>query len=57
MTGLGQMIEHLRDRPRRHAGGQRQFPGRQLTALVELDQQLELGVAELRSAQVRVAPA
>ena len=57
MTGLGEVVEHLRDRSRRQAGGERQLAGGQLAALVELDQQLELGVAELRSTEVRVAPA
>ena len=41
----------------REPGRARELAGRQLAALVELDQQLELGVAQLRAAEVRVAPA
>ena len=51
------MVEHLRDRPRRQARGERELAGGQLAALVELEQQLELGVAELGSAEVGVASA
>ena len=50
------MVEHLRDRSWCETGGDRQLPGGQLAALVELDQQLELGMAELGAAKVRIAP-
>ena len=57
VAGLGQVVEHLRDRPRRQARGERELAGGQLAALVELEQQLELGVAELGGAEVGVASA
>src|ERR1700691_2258057 len=40
VAGVGEMVEHLGDRSRRHARRNRQLPSRQLAALVELDQQL-----------------
>jgi hypothetical protein len=49
------VVEHLRDRPRCQARGERELAGGQLAALVELQQQLELGVAELGGAEVGVA--
>src|SRR5437764_320715 len=57
VAGLGQRVEHLRHRARRQARRDGELPGRQLAALVELDQQLVLGVAELRPAEVSVAAA
>ena len=54
---LSEVIEHLRDRRRRQPRRRRELPRGQLAALVELDQQLELGVAELCGAEMRVAPA
>ena len=57
VAALGEVVEHLRDRRRREPRRGRELAGRQLAALVQLDQQLELGVAELGAAEVRVAPA
>jgi hypothetical protein len=54
---LRQAVEHLCDGGGRDARGQRELPGRELPALVELDHQLELRVAELGPGQVRVASA
>ena len=41
------MGEHLGDGRRRQAGGRGELAGGQLAALIELEEQLELGVAEL----------
>ena len=57
VAGVGEVVEHLGDRRGRQPRGGGELAGRQLAALVELDQQLELRVAELRAAEVRVAPA
>jgi hypothetical protein len=57
MAALSQAVQHLCDGPRCQAGGSGQLAGRQLTLLLQLDQQLELGVAELCVGQVRVASA
>ena len=54
---LGQVVEHLRDRRRRQPRGGRQLAGRQLAPLEQLDQQLELSVAQLAGTEMRVAPA
>ena len=57
VTARGQVIEHLGDRRGGQPRGAREISRRELAALVELDQQLELGVAQLRAGQVGVAPA
>ena len=57
MALLGEMIEHLRDRRRRQPRRGSELAGGQRSALEQLDQQLELRVAELGAAEMRVAPA
>ena len=57
MPARGEVVEHLRDRRRRQARRRRELARGQLAALVQLDQQLELRVAELGAAEVGVAAA
>ena len=57
VAAVGEVLEHLGDRRGRQPRRARQLSGRQLAALVQLDQQLELGVAELGAAEMRVASA
>ncbi len=57
VPALGEVVEHLGDGSGRHPRRARELAGRQLAALVQLDQQLELCVAELAAAEMRVAPA
>jgi hypothetical protein len=51
------MVEHLGDGAGRELGRRCQLAGGQLTALEQLEQELELGVAELGAAEMRVAAA
>ncbi len=55
VTAVGEVLEHLRDRRGRQPCRARELSGRELAALVQLDQQLELGMADLRAPKMGVA--
>ena len=57
VPALGEVVEHLGDRRRCQQGCCGELARRQPAALLELDQKLELGVAELRASEVGVAAA
>src|ERR1035441_7640158 len=57
VAALREMVEHLGDAARREPGCTGQLSGRQIAAVLQLDQQLVLSVAELAGAEMGVAPA
>ena len=52
-----EVVEHAGDRRRRHLRGLGELADRQLAALEQLDEELELRVADLLAAEARLAPA
>jgi hypothetical protein len=49
------VVEHLRGRRGRQLSRLSQLSRRQLTALIQLDQELELGVGDIAASEMRVA--
>jgi hypothetical protein len=54
---IGEVVEHLGDGGGREAGGEGEVAGGEVAAILKLDEELELGVAELGGAEVGVATA